>query len=321
MVGKKVAFVRKWYKKWQQTGTVDDEVRSGRRKLVSSSAKAAACTLLAEEQSVPVVTAILKEQQLIGQSVSSRTVLRAVSEDMELRTVEQRPILSQHSRELRVKFCRQQHDTEALMSADSTYFTLGSVQKRRKYWVRRGQRAVAGRPNRNAQLHVYAGITKHGKTSLRLVTGTTGLRQKYYNRKGKQLSGVGAQEYQEVLQDTIVPEATQIFAAAGIQQWSLLVDNAPAHSAADTKQYYAANSISVVKGWPPNSPDLNPIETAWAWCKQRVYSKHYNSLEELWTAVQQAWDQLPVSICRNLMDSLTTRKQICLDRNGSYTGY
>ena len=60
VVGKKVAFVRKWYKKWQQTGTVDDEVRSGRRKLISTSAKAAACTLLAEEQSVPVVTAILK---------------------------------------------------------------------------------------------------------------------------------------------------------------------------------------------------------------------------------------------------------------------
>lgn len=320
-VGKKVDFVRKWYTKWQQTGNVDDEPRSGRKRLISDSARAAACTLVAEEQSVPVVTAILKEQQLIGGTVSSRTVLRAVSQDMELKTVEQRPILSDDSRKKRVKFCRQQHDSDALMAADSTYFTLGTVQKRRKYWVRKGQKAVAGRPNRNAQLHVYAGITKYGKTTLRLVSGTTGLRKKYYNQKGKQLSGVGAQEYQEVLQDTLVPQANQIFAAAGVQQWSLLVDNAPAHNAGPTKQYYAANNIRVVKQWPPNSPDLNPIETAWAWCKQRVYSKHYNSLDELWTAVQDTWEQMPLSMCKNLMDSLAKRKQICLDRNGGYTGY
>jgi hypothetical protein len=157
------------------------------------------------------VTAILKDQQAIDSSISYKTIGRAVAHDMELRPVEQRPILSANSRKKRVKWCKQQHNPNRVMAIDSTYFTLGTVQKRRKYWVMKGQPVIAGRPNRNAQVHVYGGITAYGKTSLRRVTGTTGHPEKYYNSKG-QMSGVGAEEFQEVLGQTLVPEAQQIFA-------------------------------------------------------------------------------------------------------------
>lgn len=160
----------------------------------------------------------------------------------------------------------------------------------------------------------------HGKTQLHLVTGTTGHNKQYYNSKGL-LSGVGAEEFQEVLGSKLVPEAKQIFAAAGVREWSVLMDNASAHTAKSTKQYIRSNNISVVPSWPPNSPDLNPIENAWAWCKRRVYSKHHNNLQELWGAVQEAWDALPISQCKNLMTSLATRKAKCLQVNGGYTGY
>lgn len=92
-------------------------------------------------------------------------------------------------------------------------------------------------------------------------------------------------------------------------------------AAKSTKQYIRGNGIPVVNGWPPNSPDLNPIENAWAWMKRRVYAQHNNSLEELWEAVQRQWDALPVSTCKALMMSLPTRKARCLERDGGYTGY
>lgn len=99
------------------------------------------------------------------------------------------------------------------------------------------------------------------------------------------------------------------------------MDNAPAHTAKSTKQYIRANGIPVVNGWPPNSPDLNPIENAWAWVKRRVYAQHHNNLEELWDAVQRHWEALPEAMCRALMTSLSTRKQRCLELDGAYTGY
>ena len=43
-------------------------------------------------------------------------------------------------------------------------------------------------------------------------------------------------------------------------------DNAPAHSAATTKQYL--NSKAVVMEWPPKSPDFSPIQQVWSYIKK-----------------------------------------------------
>lgn len=96
-----------------------------------------------------------------------------------------------------------------------------------------------------------------------------------------QCTGVGSEEFLEVLNQQLKPQATLLFAAAGVQQYTWLLDGAPAHTAVATKQFMLDNNISVLQDWPPNSPDLNPIENAWAWLKQQVYAKHYSSLEEM----------------------------------------
>jgi len=318
--GKSRAFVSRWFARYQETGTVDDRPRSGRPTSISAAVRAAAVVAVAEQQSVPAAAARLRSQLLLPAAVSNKTVLRAVKHDMELRSVQQRPILSASSRRKRKAFSRQHHDPNRLVAIDSTYFTVGAVQRRRKVWVVKGQPVIDGRPNRSQQLHVYGGISAHGKTSLIRVTGTTGHTQRYYNSRG-QLSGVGAEEFQEVLRDKLVPESSQLFAAAGVSRWWVLMDNAPAHAAKSTKQCIKDNDIPVVNGWPPNSPDLNPIENAWAWCKRRVYAQQHNSLEELWEAVQRHWAALPDHMCRALMTSLTTRKALCLERDGGYAGY
>ena len=93
---------------------------------------------------------------------------------------------------------------------------------------------VAGKPNKSQQLHVYGGITADGKTRLVFVTGTTGHKKVYYNRKGK-MSGVGAEEFQDIMRDSLVPDAQQLAAAAGVGSFTWLIDNAPAHSATSTK--------------------------------------------------------------------------------------
>ncbi|KAF8593763.1 hypothetical protein BDV93DRAFT_460393 [Ceratobasidium sp. AG-I] len=47
---------------------------------------------------------------------------------------------------------------------------------------------------------------------------------------------------------------------------------------------------------PPYSPDLNPIEPVWKILKDRVAAipDSANSLENLWSAVQTAWDSITV---------------------------
>jgi len=324
--GDSLKYVRGWKETYLKTNTVDDRPRTGRPSLLDAAQVEAACTAVAEEQSVPKAAAILKQHEVISPTISYKTVYRAVQHDMELAAVEQRPLISDNSRKRRLAFCRQQHDSSAIIAVDSTYLTLHSYHKRRRVWVRKGTKPVGSRPVKSQQLHVYAGITAHGKTSLMCVTGTTGHSKKYhrYDKKTKQmvqLTGVGSEEFLEVFSEQLQPQADLLFAVAGVQSYSWLLDGAPAHTAGGTQKFMRDNSISVLRGWPPNSPDLNPIENAWAWLKRQVYAQQYNSLDEMWEAAQRVWASMPLSMCKNLMDSMSTRKRICIERKGGYTGY
>jgi transposase len=322
--GQSLQYVRRWKKHYQTYGNVDDKPRTGRPRKISGSVRAAAVTLVAEEQSVPAATAILKQQQLLDPGVSVKTVLRAVRQDMHCTTLEQKPILSASSRAKRRAFCQEQHDTNRLIAIDSSYFTLGTYQRGRRYWAVNGTRPTAGRPNRAQQLHVYGGITAHGTTKLVFVTGTTGHRRYKYQsgkRQGQEMAGVGAEEFQDVMRTQLVPQAQQLFAAAGVSSHVWLMDNAPAHAAKSTQQFLRSSGIETCKNWPPNSPDLNPIENVWAAMKRQVYSKHHNTLAELRAAVQQAWAGLPVSTLKTLMTSIDHRKAKCLQRGGGHAGY
>jgi transposase len=312
--------------KYQKRGNVSALPRSGRPKLLSAAQIEAAAAAVEELQCVAKAAAVLRQQGTIASSISNKTVARAVKSLLELAPVQPRPILSAATKMRRMAFSRQDHDSNSIIAIDSTYLTLCSSQRKRKKWVRKGTKPVANKPNKGQQLHVYGGITKYGVTRLFRVTGTTQHPQKYfrYDRKLKvqvPYSGVGAEEFQEVLLQHLQPQAQQLFSAAGVQDWSFLLDGASAHRCPATVAFMSSNDISSIADWPPNSPDLNPIENAWAWLKRQVYAQQYASLEAMWQAAESIWAAMPLSMCENLMNSIATRKAICLEREGAYTGY
>jgi hypothetical protein len=86
-------------------------------------------------------------------------------------------------------------------------------------------------------IYRVSGITAHGKTRLVFVSGTTaGHKKPYYGKRGR-LSGVGAEEFQDIMRDSLVPDAQQLAAEAGVGSFTWLIDNAPAHSATSSKQF------------------------------------------------------------------------------------
>jgi hypothetical protein len=284
-----------------------------------------AVALVAQEQSVPRATAILKQQGLVAAGVSEKTILRAVKRELDCSTVDRTPLLSAASMAKRRAFCQSEHDANCIIAVDSTYFTLGTVQHRRRRWVPKGTRATAGRPNKSQQLHVYGGITAHGKTGLVYVSGTSGQQQTYRHpsgkRKGELMTGVGGEEFRDIMRKKLKPAADQIFADAGVSSSMWLIDNAPCHAAAATLEFFSTSNIQVCNHWPPNSPDLNPIENVWALMKRQVYSKPYSSLAQLKAAVEAAWQGLSNAYLKTLMDSFERRNAKCLELGGGYTGY
>jgi len=49
-------------------------------------------------------------------------------------------------------------------------------------------------------------------------------------------------------------------------------DGAPAHKSKIVTKFLNDNNINVLK-WPGNSPDLNPIENAWNYLKNKVQER------------------------------------------------
>jgi len=69
-------------------------------------------------------------------------------------------------------------------------------------------------------------------------------------------------------------------------------DNAPAHLAGDTVEFLSPNTpyfISLLP-WPPNSPDLNPVDyEVWSVLQQRVYSSSIRDVDHLKQRLIEEW--------------------------------
>lgn len=101
-------------------------------------------------------------------------------------------------------------------------------------------------------------------------------------------------------------------------------DNAPSHAAKATTQYLESLGFKneTLMSWPPNSPDLNPIENMWSIVKRRVYAdgKQYTSKEALWNAIKQETASIPRSVIGKLTDSVNERLFDVIRLNGSHVG-
>ena len=99
-------------------------------------------------------------------------------------------------------------------------------------------------------------------------------------------------------------------------------DNAPAHSSKYTSEWLKKTGFNNerVMVWPPNSPDLNPIENLSAIIKRRVFrnGRQFTNLNDLWNAIKNASASITPTEISNLTTSVDQRLVKILRNNGCH---
>ena len=80
-------------------------------------------------------------------------------------------------------------------------------------------------------------------------------------------NGMDGNEYVSILERSQLVQTCDM--KCGKYGWFFMQDGAPCHNSQVSLDYLYSR-VKVVPGWPPNSPDMNPIEMIWAIVKKKL---------------------------------------------------
>ena len=71
--------------------------------------------------------------------------------------------------------------------------------------------------------------------------------------------------------------------------------------------------------WPPNSPDLNPVDyVIWSVMQERVYQTRVHDIDELRQRLITVWCELEQRIVDYAIDQWRRRLLACVDAEGGH---
>ena len=100
-------------------------------------------------------------------------------------------------------------------------------------------------------------------------------------------------------------------------------DNAPCHKAKAVISWFGRKRVPIL-GWPPQSPDLNPIENLWSLLFTGVRVNHegkIRTLPDLKLAIREEWERIPTEMLHKLYSSLPQRMREVKKAGGYATKY
>lgn len=246
-------------------------------------------------------------------AISSRTVRRRLHEaELSSRRPAKKPLLTREHRVQRLNFARLHqnwtvNDWKQVLFSDETRVSLKAPDGRERVWRRRGERfnAVCISPKvpfGGGSKMFWGGICFGARTELVPI----------------QMKSMNAQYYLE----NIIVYHVMPFAPFIGPNFLFMQDNARPHVARQVTGYLNDVDIALLE-WPPNSPDINPIEHLWDYLKKKIRSRipPVTNHNELVTAVIEEWEIIPQDFIDSLIASMPRRMNAVIMSRGGHTRY
>jgi len=98
-------------------------------------------------------------------------------------------------------------------------------------------------------------------------------------------------------------------------------DSAPAHRARETITLLSSATPDFIgpEMWPPNSPDLNPVDySIWSVVEQCVYQTRIQDTDELRQRLVAVWKDLEQHVIDSAIDQWRLRLRACVRAKGGH---
>ncbi|KAG0734448.1 hypothetical protein G6F23_012387 [Rhizopus arrhizus] len=132
---------------------------------------------------------------------------------------------------------------------------------------------------------------------------------------------MNSEAYLEVLKDDLL----KTMESYGLDSSKIVFqqDDDQKHTSKVVKEWIDQQPFEALE-WPPQSPDLNPIEHMWAHLKRQLFHSYEappSSMHELWKRIGQTWYAISKEECQKYIKSMPKRCAAVIKAKGRWTKY
>jgi len=204
------------------------------------------------------------------------------------------------------------HMVNFIWFTDEKLFTIGTPKNSQndRLYAAKGtrkknipaDRLLSTRPTFSQSVMVSVGVSALGRTEMHFIEPGVKVNGAYYR--------------DSLLLDKLLPDIRQYSDYYTFQQ-----DGAPAHRARETVQLLTTETPDFIPPnlWPPNSPDLNPVDyKIWGIMQEKVYRTKIRNIEELRVRIVNAWDEFDQLVIDAAIGQWRPRLEACVEANGGH---
>src|SRR5579875_170147 len=95
----------------------------------------------------------------------------------------------------------------------------------------------------------------------------------------------------------------------------MVLDNAPPHKSKETTHWIGKHFRTLYL--PPQSPELNPIQTVFAYMKNKIRKENLKSLKNLLLLVKKCWRTIPKSVIKRIISHTSKLCKLIMKHKGN----
>ena len=304
-------------RRWRLTGSTVNSKRSGRPRKVSLRGQRQLKRIVKKNRksSLRSLTELYNEGKQRQQKVSAKTVSRNLHHlGFRSRRAAKKPLVSKANRKKRLAFYHHHkgwnlNKWSDVLFSDESKFNLYNCDGRIRVWRQSHERYLPDCTRKTVKggggsIMVWGCISRKSVGPLIEIQGT-----------------LDANRYISMILEPFFNKYWRSFRRSR-KKATFMHDNAPCHRARKVTDWLGRKRIKTLT-WPPQSPDLNPIENVWDKIFDAIRKRENqpNSLGQLKSALLEEWMNLPPDYLENLFAGLPNRLIELKKMNGNATKY